>query len=713
MKNEKGKKRPSDVPERMEIILENPAQMHPRKKRVAPSSRQQINRQSVNRQSSNRKPQKKKAYKKVEKKKKKIFPIIFFLLVLILGIIVYINFTEEASTVKGYFSKINSKDYDGAYEYVKTSLSKDEFVDKIKNVYDGIEASNISVKVVGKTFNKFNKTKEDQNDESKVTYNVTITTVAGNMNYTNTSKIIKKDGKSKIDWDVTDIHPDLTEDTKIRVKTIDFKRGTIYDRSGHVIAKDANAYLVGIVPSKIDDTTNLSKVAELLGLNKKDIETKVKANYVSENTFVPLKKISREEQETKNAILKIKGMMVSDVTVRTYPYKEVTSAMTGYVQNDEGKAGLEQSLNETLAGKVGKEVYIDKDSTSVKSLAKTNQVDGKDVKLTINIDIQKQLYDQFKNDEGAAVSIDYKTGEVLALVSTPTYDANKFSLGITNEEWDKLQNDKRNPLFVKYTSTYAPGSTIKPIIGAIGVQNNLFGKNEDFGKSNLKWQKDKTWKDFFVTTLETYDGEANLENALVYSDNIYFAKAALKIGKEELVKELNKFGFESNLDFAQAVQTSTHGKLDSDKSIANTGYGQSEVLVNPILMASIYSSFANNGNMVKPYLIYEEDEKLRTKYFAENVIDEEVANTIKEDLIQVVQKGTARSAIIENKVIAGKTGTAEIKKSQDDKEGTEIGWFDSFDDNNLLIVGMCENVKKKGGSDYVVKKIANVYKGEN
>ena len=133
-------------------------------------------------------------------------------------------------------------------------------------------------------------------------------------------------------------------------------------------------------------------------------------------------------------------------------------------------------------------------------------------------------------------------------------------------------------------------------------------------------------------------------------------------------------------------------------------------MASPVLMASIYSTFANNGNMIKPYLILEEKDEDKVKYYKENLIDEGVATTIKEDLIQVVKKGTAKSAYMEDKVIAGKTGTAEIKKSQEDKNGSEIGWFNSFDDNDLLIVGMIENVKDKGGSDMIVKKVANIYK---
>lgn len=238
---------------------------------------------------------------------------------------------------------------------------------------------------------------------------------------------------------------------------------------------------------------------------------------------------------------------------------------------------------------------------------------------------------------------------------------------------------------------------------------NSFTPSEDFGRSGDKWQKDSSWKDLFVTTIEKYNETANLENALVYSDNIYFAKAALKIGKENLTKGLEKFGFNQDIEFVQEITKSTYGLMDSEASIANSGYGQAEMLVNPVLMASMYSTFANAGNMVKPYLIYEENEENRVKYYRENVITEKNANIIKEGLIQVVEKGTGKLCKIEGKTIAGKTGTAEIKKTQQDKDGEEIGWFNSFDDENTLIISMVENVKNRGGSHYVTEKVRKIW----
>ena len=272
-------------------------------------------------------------------------------------------------------------------------------------------------------------------------------------------------------------------------------------------------------------------------------------------------------------------------------------------------------------------------------------------------------------------------------------------------------------MYNRYLSSYVPGSSLKPVIGAIGLKYNSFTADEDFGTSGTKWQNDTSWGDLYVTTLETYSGPANLQNALKYSDNIYFAKAALKIGAETLKSNFEKIGFNKSIDFGlvtTASQYANENSFSSEGALADTGYGQAEVLVNPIHMASIYSAFVNEGNMIMPYIEYKENAE--PEYYIQEAFSKEAAETIKQDLIQVVEdaSGTANSAKISGIKLAGKTGTAEIKDSKDDTEGTEIGWFNAFiaDENSekqLLVVSMVEDVKNRGGSHYVLPKVKSIF----
>ena len=626
-------------------------------------------------------------------KKLVIFLIIILLVCAGIYIIIYMNQTEASICIKEYFEKLNNKDYEGMYNDVITDLSKEEFLARIKNIYEGIEAKDINITVLANV--------EDENnaDIINVTYNTSMETVAGNMNYLNTTKVIKEEEKYKVMWNSSVIFPDLkvedfesndilkNERTKkispkskkyekqleddsflkeltslIRVEDLKSTRGTIYDRNDIAIAKDGTAYSVGVVPGKIENKEKLAELANLLGISENNIKDAIEADYVTDDTFVPLRKISKDEQELKNKLLSIKGVLITDVNLRVYPFKESTSILTGYIQDGIGKTGLEYVYNDRLKGIDGKEIYIvDENNDKVKTLLKKNVENGEDIKITIDVKLQQELYNKFKDDKGAHISMNYNTGEILALVSTPSYDANKIILGLTDEEWNNMQNDINKPMYNRYLSAYVPGSSLKPIIGAIGLKGNYFSKDDDFGESGTKWQNDSSWGNLYVTTLTTYQGPANLRNALIYSDNIYFAKAALKIGKNNLQNDLDGFGFNDKIDFVQDISISTYGEMDSDSAIANSGYGQDKLLVNPIHMGMMYSCFANGGNMVMPCLEYTE-----TKYYKQHVISEEISNVIKDDLIQVVEVGTGKDSKIDGKILAGKTGTAEIKQDQNE-----------------------------------------------
>lgn len=701
-----------------------------------------------------------------------VIPTIILLLGFAIGAFLYTNKSDGANIIKKYYSLLDEKNYDQMYELVDTNLSKEDFINRVKNIYEGIEFSDAKVSIMGnshlnqeneatenstktikiferKNFNNGSGATEEtknnnnsinskntpssqnqnnnENSNPSVTYSVSAKSVAGEIKFTRTSEIVTVDGKAKIKWSSSDIYPDLGEDEKIRVRKISAKRGTIFDRNGYTLAKDSDAYVAKLVPSKVTESTDFSKLSELTSIEKETLKKEVNdekkkaegtkqgdnENKSSSENNIRLKKFSKEDQDLKNKFLQIKGVLITDEETREYPRGEAFSLLLGYVQDEDGKDGIEKEYNDKLKEKEGSEIYIeDKNGNIKKSIAKIDAKDGEDVKLTIDAKIQEKIYNEFKDEKSAVVNINYNTGEILALVSTPSYDNNLFSLGMSEEKWNNLKNDEGTPLYSRFLGTYVPGSSIKPIVSAIGLEDNLLSPDEDLGKYGLKWQKDKSWGDFYITTLNEDRGENtenNLKNSITFSDNIYFAQAALKIGKENLCKGFDKFGFNENLNFVNNMPISTYGEISNEKDLASTGYGQGNLLVNPIMMSSIYSSFANEGNMVKPYLEYEKDEKNRVKLYKENVISQENANIIKEDLKQVVEIGTAKVAK-DSKIIAGKTGTAEIKASKEDKNGSEIGWFDAFDEDGNLIVTMCENVEKKGGSNYVVKKVSEIFK---
>ena len=628
--------------------------------------------------------------------KTKIFA---FLLVVVAIIMIYSNFSSPARVIRAFYKNVNNHKYEELYNLVETDMSKEEFTNKMKSVYDGMEVSSAWVTI---SINLKNS------DVVNLKYVTNLNTVAGKLTFSNKSTLVKVNGKYKIKWDNSFLYPKLKNNQKIRVSTLKAKRGAIYDRNKNILAKDAKAYSIGIVAGKIKSDDELRAMSKLLNITYKDIKAELAKPYVVDGTFVHLKNIDREQQELKTALLKIPAVKIIDYDIREYPYNEKLSTLLGFVQNDDGKSGLELTFNSQLKGLNGCEIYVDDDGINVDTILKKDRVNGKNIDLTIDVKLQELIYEKFKDVESATVAMNYTTGEILALVSTPSYETNKISLGISDNEWNEIVNNKKKPLFTRFLSKYTPGSTMKPIVAAIGLDTDSFTDIENFGKSVKSWQKDSSWKDFYVTTLEVYNGESNLEKALIHSDNVYFAKAALKIGKNLFKQELDRYGFNKPLNFEQNTDISVYGNIDSEAKLAVSGFGQGEMEVNPIFMAKIYSAFANNGNAVTPYILQKEGNDQNTVNSV-NLIKPLNANKIKNDLKKVIDEGTGKLAKIDGKNLYGKTGTAEIKMTKDDKSGEEIGWFNVFDDNRLLIVNMVENAKKLNGSKFSVKNLREVF----
>lgn len=682
----------------------------------------------------------------MKNKKTIIIAIVAILVIAIIaGAIFIINkkAPKPEDTLSTYISLLNEQKYEEMYnmisEYSKSQISQDDFVKRNKNIYEGIDAYDI--KVTPSETTKDGKTYSIKYDES-------MSTSAGTISFTNTTKLVKGDKDYKISWSSSMIFPELRATDKVRVSTLSAKRGEILDRNGEKLAENGSISSVGIVPGKLGENKeqNISKISELTGVSTDYINTQISASYVKDDTFVPIKKVSADNTELKNQLLQIPGIKITSVDARVYPLGEEAAHLIGYVQaisSEElkqkegkgyssssiiGKAGLEQAYEDTLRGVDGTEIYIvDENGTRLKTLATQNKKDGTDVKLTIDKNIQKNLYDQMKTDKGFFIVMNPTTGELLATVSTPSYNSNDFVLGMTTAKWNELNNDASKPLYNRFLQSYCPGSTFKPITAAIGLTSGKLTTDTTFNYSGLKWQKNSSWGDVYITTLTAYNGPKNIANALIHSDNIFFGQAAMQIGKDTFCSGLDKLGFNENIDQTikfpltfKKSQYSNSEKADmNEKKLADSGYGQGDILVNPIHMASIYSAFANNGNMVKPYIEYENG---KTEYLKENAFTSEAANTVKNDLIQVVEnpEGTATDMKVPGVTIAGKTGTAELKTTSTDTESGTLGWFDCFtvnystsnpNVNDMLIIGMVENTQNNssGGSHYVIKKIRTLF----
>ena len=678
------------------------------------------------------------------KRKKIIGTMAAILILLIVGAVAVVLVRRPFDAGKpdellaDYFACIEKGAYDKMYgmldEESKANISKKDFVTRNQKIYEGIEAKNvkISVKDVKKT-----------DGGEKVSYLASMDSVAGKIEFENQAMCTRDSyfDEFKLSWDDSLIFPDMKDTDKVSVSTSQAVRGQILDRNGNMLAGPGTASSVGLVPGKMSENkeADITQLAGLLGMTEEEINSQLSAAWVTPDSFVPLKTLnSQQSQELTEQLLTIAGVLINDTEVRTYPLGEKAAHLIGYVQNvtaedlEEhkgegytsssviGKSGIEGLYEKELKGENGVKISImTEDGVEKNVVASVDKQDGENIRLTIDSDLQGLIYDQFREDKSCSVAMNPFTGEVLALVSTPAYDDNEFILGMSGERWDQLNNDENKPLYNRFRQVWCPGSSFKPITAGIGLTTGTINPDEDYGSEGLSWQKDESWGDYHVTTLHEYS-PVNLENALIYSDNIYFAKAALNIGADNLMKSLKLLGFGQELPFeikmSQSQYANDGGTIDSEIQLADSGYGQGQILINPLHLATLYTSILNDGNVIRPYLTYSETPK--SEVWISQAFSSDAASRVKTALEKVVNtpEGTGYGAHREDIALAGKTGTAEIKADQNDTTGTELGWFGVFTEDAdaqkpVLLMSMVEDVKDRGGSGYVVDKSAAILQG--
>ena len=647
-------------------------------------------------------------------KKKWIIGISACVLLMVSVFFVFNQGKSNEQVVTEYFELLKKKNYKQMYQMLNTKTvytpTQKYFVEKYKEFYEEIDAKNIQIKIL------------DEQD-NVIEYLIYIDTLAGRITYRN--KVGVKNEQIQFNKEL--IMDGYTDGCKIKITTYNpEKRGRILDRNGKVLAEDGKGYSVGLVKGKLNGENDYGQIAQYLETDVETLQKKMSASWINDDSFVPIKTVS---EATKNDlinknILGINGVKISTVSIRTYPYDKVASHIVGYVQNVNaedlkkhknegynsisviGRSGIEAAYEEKLRGITsGKIDLVDKNDKVIKELChKEVKMSPQDITLTIDIDLQQSLYNEYQNDKSASVALNPKTGEVLALVSTPSYSNNDFVLGLSTDKWNALNNDVNQPLMSRYKQTYTPGSSMKPITAAIGLETKAIDPDKDLGAKD-KWQKDSSWGNYYVTTLHA-PSPNNLKNAITYSDNVYFARSALNIGKENLFKYYKnlkigkKVPFELSLNRSQYINKK---QKVNDQLIADSGYGQGQILMNPVQLASIYSSFINNGSIYRPHIV-----KKGEQMWIQRVFSDQTVKTIKEDLINVIadENGTGHSIYHENIQLAGKTGTAEIKQSQSDTTGSELGWFTVMTTDSkrpILMTTVVEDVKGRGGSGYVVE----------
>ncbi|EOO25735.1 penicillin-binding protein 3 MecA [Bacillus cereus VD133] len=658
---------------------------------------------------------------------KKIWGLIFFCIVLVL---VGCNKEDKPEKVFDMYTKSwNEKNFTNMYdqlsEHAKQTISKKDFIEKYEKIYKGIGVENLKV--------KREEIKNDKENNGSILFKVSMDTEGGPISFTHEAKLVQEKGGEKeswkIDWTPDFIFPGMEKDYKVRMQIEQGKRGEIYDRNGKGLAINGKATQIGIIPEKLGDAATQTKetVAKLLNISVEEVNQKLTAKWIKPDSFVPIGIL--KEGTSQNDYISLEGVSSHLVPVRTYPLGEAAAHLTGYMGkvNDEelkklqkkgyqgddpvGKAGLELVFEDKLRGKKGGRVFMeDAQGKEIKDLTKTESKAGENITLTIDSTLQDKISNEMKGEAGASTAINPKTGETLALVSSPTYDPNAMVRGASKDQREAWNNDPKNPMLNRFTQAIVPGSVFKAITGAIGLETKVINPKEEFKIEGLKWTRNASWGNYYVTRVH----EANpidFDRAIKYSDNIYFAQQALKIGKDKFISETKKFGFDEKLpiEYGFAVSKITNKDIKDDIQLADTGYGQGDVVMTPLHVALVYAPIVNDGNIPSPYLIKGHEQ---AKPWKENVISKETQDILKNAFTKVINDsdGLGKNAKIDGKTLAGKTGTAELKKKKGE-DGKELGWFAGFDVNSpdMLVSMMIEDVQNRGGSSIPSQKVKHIF----
>lgn len=451
------------------------------------------------------------------------------------------------------------------------------------------------------------------------------------------------------------------------------------------------------------------------------------------NDFMLIKQFgsAQADAEVLSRLERIQGIHIDFKnygSTRVYPYGSLLAHSLGYVglaseaevkslnkdrdavdglyttDSTVGKSGIERLYETELRGKDGFYYYIKRADGTVKTtLCRHECENGLDVYLTVDFDLQKRTEELLdvvmfgENTAGAVIVMNPRTGEVDALASYPTFDLNKFIIGFGDEEYKKLSEQENKPFLDRTTrGLYPPGSTYKVFTAAAALDTGTMTEDYIFtGKiENDYWTPTGygtwIWPRIKRTAVTNRAMPLNMTNCMLHSDNIYFANAALKIGEEKMTEYLNGFGMSAALPFeltTSRAQILSPNERMNYKLLADTGYGQGQVLITPLQLATMFCALRNNGDLPKPRItdsmyktngVYSDRVmKNENETWLEDAVSEDTIKKIDPMLEAVVDpsgRGTGRSLHVTNCEVAGKTGSAEIGADK----SRIISWFAGY-----------------------------------
>jgi len=538
-----------------------------------------------------------------------------------------------------------------------------------------------------------------------------------------------------------------SERNSFRIQNIMPKRGNILSASGTVISRDAPIYRIYLIPEEAEDIEFVMNTVEKdLNLRKKTIE-RIWKNIKKQAPFQPvlITENSNWDILARLSAKNIPGIHIDNGFSRVYEMGPAGAQVFGYVGAPQraipnspffttGINGLEKRFDETMAGIQGQNVMISNAVGRITGEDKTQYIaptDGKDIKTTINENVQKVLYDSLAmNRAGCGVVLDIETGDILAMASSPSFDANNFKTDDGEEYISSLLDDVAKPFMNKaIEGLYPPGSTFKIVVALAALESGAINPNEKVfcpGYWEYGDHKYHCWE-------KKGHGTVDLYGALKHSCDVYFYQLALRIGIDAIKSMAIKLGLNQKyMDdvLAHEMPGILPDRRWKEKNVGASwvhgdtvisGIGQGFILTNCLQLAVMMARVASNKE-VKPRLIYSN----KKPNFKNLGLQEKNIKHVLTGLEQVTQKGGTAfgSAInVNGKKMGGKTGTSQVRNISKSERKTGVltnsqlkwnmrnhGLFVGYAPTNNPKYAVCVIMEHAGGSSPAARAVASVMK---
>ena len=509
-----------------------------------------------------------------------------------------------------------------------------------------------------------------------------------------------------------------SEMNRIRIKKVLAPRGIMFDKIGKVLADTRPSFNLYITPEDIKDfNETVDGLSSLMGINREDVIDRLKAASGFPSSFpVKIKDDISMDELAKAEVNRVylPGVSIQIEPKRNYPYGKMMAHTLGYVSeisNEElkqkeyktyspgdyiGKYGLERMYETYLRGIDGeKRVEVDAMGREVRTLDMKDPIPGNNMYLNINLDVQMVVEKALEGKRGGCIVVEPKTGAVVALVSRPAFDPNKFASGITKEDWRTIATDKAHPLQNRVIQgRYPPGSTFKILTSLKALEDGLINNNTSFscgGGFPFGNRVFKCWK-------KGGHGAVSVHRGIVESCDVFFYNVGLKLG----VDKIHSFGTavglgkHTGIDLPNEVRgllpssewkKKTYGVPWYEGETVSVAIGQGAVWLTPIQLVQLSSFVANEGVAFKPHIVNKiigsDGKALKTfepVVAADIKMKKEVFKIVKEGMQGVVNepRGTAYGSRIQNVHMSGKTGTAQSSGAEKGKNLGDHAWFIAF-----------------------------------